>query len=72
MKRVAVKSSNIKSIGYDADTETLEVAFNSGSVYRYFNVPAQLHKRLMSAESKGGFFNINIKNNSSYPYRKVE
>jgi len=30
MNRVAVQSSNVASVGYDASSSTLEVAFHSG------------------------------------------
>lgn len=60
MKRSAVKSSNIKSVGYDAETKTLEVEFSSG-VYAYRGVTPEQHRTLMSAESIGGHFHKHIK-----------
>ncbi len=39
MNRVAVQSSNVASVGYDASSSTLEVAFHGGGVYQYFGVP---------------------------------
>lgn len=71
MHRKAVKSSNIKSIGYDKETSTLEIAFNTGKVYQYNNVPESVYTALMSAESKGKYFNAHIRNNPTYPYRQV-
>ena len=69
MNRTAISSSNIRSIGYDRSSATLEVEFTSGDVYQYFNVPEHLHQGLMSASSKGQFVNDNIK--YSYRYQKV-
>ena len=69
MNRQSVSSSNLSSVGYDSSTSTLEVEFNSGSVYQYSNVPASVHSALMSASSHGQYFNANIKN--SYSYRQV-
>lgn len=69
MERQAVSSSNIASVGYDPISETLEIQFNSGSVYRYFNVPSFEHERLMSADSHGSYFNANIK--GSYPFERA-
>jgi hypothetical protein len=40
MNRIAVQSSNVTSVGYDASSSTLEVAFHSGGVYQYFGVPS--------------------------------
>lgn len=66
MERQAVSSSNIASIGYDPDSETLEVEFlKSGRVYQYSNVPLFMYERLMQAPSVGIFFNAEIKD--SYP-----
>jgi hypothetical protein len=69
MIRDPVASTNVASIGYDADTETLEVEFTIGSVYQYYNVPADLHAQLMMAGSKGQFLNAYIRN--GYPYSRV-
>ena len=68
MDRESVQSSNIVSIGYDAESETLEVEFN-GSVYQYYNVPEHVYSSFMVASSKGQFLHINIKN--AYPYSRV-
>lgn len=63
MERQAVSSSNIASIGYDPDSETLEVEFSkTGKLYHYLNVPSFMHERLMQANSVGTFFNAEIKN----------
>lgn len=51
MNRIPVDSSNIASIGYDAEDKTLEVEFNDGGIYRYYDVPPSVHERLMSASS---------------------
>ena len=43
---------------------TLEVEFNSGAVYQYQGVPQSENDALMSAGSKGTYFNANIKSRS--------
>ncbi|MBA7540511.1 hypothetical protein ES705_32810 [subsurface metagenome] len=43
MKRKQVESSNLASVGYDADKKILEIEFNHGGVYQYFNVPSMKH-----------------------------
>ena len=69
MERYSVASSNIASIGYDKDTETLEVEFLNGSIYQYYNFPEHMYDQLMREPSKGKFLNIYIKN--AYPYSRV-
>lgn len=62
MQRQAVSSSNLASIGYDASSEILEVEFNSGRVYEYYDVPESEYDALMDASSHGRYFNANIRN----------
>ena len=69
MDRQQVASSNIRAIGYDMQTQTLEVEFLSGWVYQYYGVPEFLHQQIMQASSKGQFINHYIKN--AYPYSRV-
>ncbi|NPE31328.1 KTSC domain-containing protein [Methanococcoides sp. SA1] len=60
MQRKSVKSSNVKSIGYDEDACILEVEFNKGPIYHYHGVPLKLYNRLMNASSKGRFLKNKI------------
>lgn len=55
MNRTPVKSSNIRSVGYDAASETLEVEFTSGSVYAYSGVPTDTWAAMQAegADPKG-------------------
>lgn len=69
MERQAVSSSNIASIGYDVNSQTLEVEFLNGGVYQYFDVPEQVYNDLMNASSHGQYLAQNIKGN--YRYSKV-
>ena len=61
MNRTSVSSSALRSVGYDAETLTLETEIISGSVYQYFDVPESVFLELMSAESLGVYYNKNIK-----------
>lgn len=61
MFREPVVSTSIVSVGFDADIETLEIEFISGSVYRYRNVEEDVYERFLAAPSKGRFFNEHIK-----------
>lgn len=69
MYRTPVFSTNVRSIGYDPQTAVLEVEFDSGDVYQYFDVPENLHHGIMGTSSKGQFLNENIRFN--YRYQKV-
>ena len=69
MNRHQVASSNVRAIGYDTATQTLEVEFHSGWVYQYYGVPEILHQQIMEASSKGQFLNQYIKN--AFPYSRV-
>jgi hypothetical protein len=60
MDRLLVNSSNLVSVGYDAAAQTLEVEFQSGNIYKYFDVPETVYQSLMTADSKGEFFHDNI------------
>lgn len=63
--RTPVESSLLSSIGYSSDT-SLELEFRSGAIYRYFAVPAPVFEALIAAESKGAYFNHNIRNRFRY------
>lgn len=54
MEMRPVKSSNIHSLGYDADTRTMHVRFHSGKTYEYSDIPSDLHARIFNAKSVGG------------------
>lgn len=69
MERTPVTSSNIRAIGYDSDSQILEVEFNSGAVYRYSGVPQWEQEGVMNADSKGQYLNANIK--GRYPFVKL-
>lgn len=62
INRTPVVSGNLKSVGYDATTKTLDVEFASSRVYRYSGVPAEIHAELISAESVGSYFARNVRN----------
>lgn len=65
MERTQVTSTNISAIGYDADSQTLEVEFNNGAVYQYTGVPLSEYEGFMNATSKGTYLNASIKNRYS-------
>ena len=69
MERTSVSSSNISAIGYEAETQTLEVEFLNGSIYQYAGVSVDVYEVMMNADSKGKYLNANIK--GRYPFTKL-
>jgi hypothetical protein len=68
--RQIVKSSNLKSIGYEQSSNTLEIEFIRGGIYQYFKVPSQVYLALINATSKGTYFHKNIKGQFKYNHIK--
>lgn len=77
---IEVESSQIHSIGHDADTNTLAVRFTKGyrdnrgpgSLYHYENFSAEEFAALKDAESVSRHFNAQIKPFAGkYPYKKI-
>ncbi len=61
MQRQPVTSSNLRSVGYDPDSQALEIEFQTGRVWRYSTVPRSVYSALMAADSKGSYFNSYIR-----------
>lgn len=68
MDRHEVDSTVILALGYDPESQILEVVFHTGRTYRYFRVPPEAYEKLRRAESIGGYFNRKIRPR----YRGVE
>lgn len=66
MERYNVSSSTIKSIGYDEDDKTLEIEFNDGSIYQYFQVPQKVMFNLMNSVTYGKFFYDQIRDKYAF------
>ncbi|WP_309064368.1 KTSC domain-containing protein [Microbacterium sp.] len=64
-----MSSSALVGVGYDRETAVLEIEFTGGEVYRYYAVPASVHRALMSAPSMGRFFAERIR--ERYPTEHV-
>lgn len=66
--RTPLQSSLLSAIHYSIDA-TLELEFHSGAIYRYFDVPQAVVEGLIAAESKGAYFNRNVR--SRFPYHRL-
>jgi hypothetical protein len=61
MDRISVSSETIAEVGYDRETEILEILFRRGTLYQYFNVPAFIYEGLVQSPSLGRYFNAEIR-----------
>lgn len=57
----SVRSSNLRTIGYEPTTATLGVTFTSGATYHYAGVPRTVYDELRHAPSKGTYFARSIR-----------
>ena len=69
MDRKRVNASTIRSIGYDAGRQTLEVEFTSGSIVEYSGVSPEVYRHFMGAPSPGSFFQDQIEEN--FPSNRI-
>jgi len=61
MTRIKVSSDKLLSIGYEPDSELLELEFPCRSVYEYHKVNPVIYMGLMHTSSKGEYFEKHIK-----------
>jgi hypothetical protein len=61
INREPVNSTSIAAIGYDEQSQTLEVEFRHGGIYQYFDVPARVYQELLAASSIGRYVAEQIK-----------
>ncbi len=71
MKMTAVDSTTLRTIGYDAERQLLQIEFQNRSLYQYFDVPAAVYEELLQAPSKGTYFNQSIRPKFDFARVKV-
>ena len=71
IERTPVRSSALRSVGYDQEQRVLEIEFTGGAVYQYFDVPPEVHRGLMAAESHGRYFNQRVRG-AGYRYQRMD
>lgn len=69
IEMIHVSSSNLRSVGYDNQTQTLRIEFHGGGTYDYYDVPLHVFSGLMNAGSKGHYHHAYIKDR--YRYSRV-
>ena len=62
----AVESTTLATVAYDQVQELLQLEFCSRAIYQYVGVPAAVYAALLSAPSKGRYFNRFIR--GRFPY----
>jgi hypothetical protein len=67
MQRQDVESTVIDAIGY---SHVLEIRFESGRIYQYYDVPEEVYNAMLTAPSKGKYFNEHIR--GKYSYQEIE
>ncbi len=69
ISRNLLKHSNfVTSAGYDQQTKCMDIAFNTGKVYRYKNVPSTFYESLETRSSLKGLRN----DLSAFEYEQLE
>jgi len=66
-QRKPILSSVLKSASYERGV--LEIEFQHGDLYRYFDVPAETADALLASESKGQYFSKFIRDR--YRFQKI-
>jgi KTSC domain len=61
IRRAAVQSTALASVGYSKQLRALEIEFRNGAIYRYLNVQPAVYHDLMIAPSKARFYDENIR-----------
>lgn len=70
MRMTPIDSTAIARTGYSGAKRILRLEYRNGRIYDYFDVPPEIYKEMLSADSAGEFVNLEIKPN--YDYSEVE
>jgi KTSC domain-containing protein len=71
MKTTAVDSTTLRTIGYDAERQLLQIEFQNHSIYQYFDVPEAVYEELIHSPSKGTYFNQCIRSEFDFVHVKA-
>lgn len=63
MERSNVLSDELHSVGYNSNSNMLEIEFKNGDINQYFGVPVSLYNGLIRSSLKSEFFHNNIEDN---------
>jgi hypothetical protein len=60
MRRIPVSSIDITQVGYQEDSEILEIQFSRGEVCQFYNVPSTVYDELMQSPTKEEYYHSRI------------
>jgi len=60
MERKRVNSSKIRAVGYDENSQTLEIEFSNGQITQYVKVYPEVYRRFMAAPNPTSFYDDKI------------
>ena len=66
MTRIKIHSNILLSVGYEPDSESLELEFPNNGVYEYHKVHPVIYMGLMHTEAKEAYFDKHIKDKFRY------
>jgi KTSC domain len=66
MERIKIKSRLITAIAYDIRSSRLEIEFHDGKVEPYTDIPEQVYRNLLSADSPGSYYRHHIRESRPY------
>lgn len=61
MEMIWVDSSAISAVGYDHETQQMQIKFVQGRTYTFCGVPQHIFDGLLSAGSKGTYYDRHIR-----------
>lgn len=62
MEMIRVNSSAIAAVGYDPPSQRMKIQFKQGKTYDFCRVPQSVFDGLLSASSKGSYYDSHIRN----------
>ena len=66
MNEMRVESTALRAVAYDGGRGVLQLEFCTRAIYQYYGVPAAVYEALLSASSKGSYFNQVIRGRFSF------
>lgn len=61
MQMITVSSTAISAIGYDSSSMQMKIRFKLGRIYTFCRVPKHIFDGLLSAPSKGMYYDNHIR-----------
>ena len=71
MNRKRIWASKLSAVGYQEDTQVLEIEFFDGAIYQYIKVPKHIYQALMRAPAQDIYFEQYVAGNYSEHYLDI-